>query len=414
MRFIIILLATLISGYLTFNIYQLSVKREVLIRDYTEVKNIKYGLLSVHAWKTQVSEIIAKKVREFQITSENRDELRISIERSMYQILDEVENIIQKNRDDLNFIEKLATSIFESLFFSVKDLRNKIPEFTEIILDELDNYETREKLRSFIMAKIDNLLYETVGNEDLSNITKIGEDYECKGIEPCGEILNEKLSEIDSQLNFYCRMIIFFSFFSFLILLIDTKKKEIKEYYLLFATSGILLFGGLTTPMIDIDARINSFNFKLMGESLSFNDQILFHQSKSIIGVIKVLLYTGEIQSILVGCLIFLFSVVFPVSKLIASISVLEDPSIRKNKTMSFLAFKSGKWSMADVMVVAIFMAYIGFKGIIRNQLSQIENLSSRVEILTTDNSNFGIGFLLFAFFCITSLFLSADIEKNV
>ena len=32
----------------------------------------------------------------------------------------------------------------------------------------------------------------------------------------------------------------------------------------------------------------------------------------------------------------------------------------KKNKLIQFFAFKSGKWSMADVMVVAIFMAYIG------------------------------------------------------
>jgi uncharacterized paraquat-inducible protein A len=33
------------------------------------------------------------------------------------------------------------------------------------------------------------------------------------------------------------------------------------------------------------------------------------------------------------------------------------------------MVFKTGKWSMADVIVVAIFMAYIGFSGIVGEQL---------------------------------------------
>ena len=42
------------------------------------------------------------------------------------------------------------------------------------------------------------------------------------------------------------------------------------------------------------------------------------------------------------------------------------------NKIVRFLVFKSGKWSMADVMVVAIFMSYIGFTGIISSQLGPV------------------------------------------
>ena len=33
-----------------------------------------------------------------------------------------------------------------------------------------------------------------------------------------------------------------------------------------------------------------------------------------------------------------------------------------------FLVFKSGKWSMAEVMVVAMFMSIIGFNRVINSQ----------------------------------------------
>ena len=40
-----------------------------------------------------------------------------------------------------------------------------------------------------------------------------------------------------------------------------------------------------------------------------------------------------------------------------------------------------GKWSMADVMVVAIFMAFIGFRRIIESQLKGMENSNKFDEI---------------------------------
>jgi len=69
---------------------------------------------------------------------------------------------------------------------------------------------------------------------------------------------------------------------------------------------------------------------------------------------------------------------------------------------------------MADVIVVAIFMSYIGFSGVIDSQLKQLETIKDKVEILTTDNSNFGVGFLLFLTFAIGGLFLANKIESII
>ncbi len=42
---------------------------------------------------------------------------------------------------------------------------------------------------------------------------------------------------------------------------------------------------------------------------------------------------------------------------------------------------------MADVMVVAIFMAYIGFNGIVGNQMDSLSRSSEAVEIFTTNGT---------------------------
>ena len=79
----------------------------------------------------------------------------------------------------------------------------------------------------------------------------------------------------------------------------------------------------------------------------------------------------------------------------------------RENKLIRFFVIRSGKWSMADVMVVAIFMAYIGFNGIIGSQLDMLTESAKPVEIFSTNGTRLLGGFYLFLLFCISSLVLS-------
>jgi hypothetical protein len=85
----------------------------------------------------------------------------------------------------------------------------------------------------------------------------------------------------------------------------------------------------------------------------------------------------------------------------------IENKEIRSTKFVSFFVFRSGKWSMADVMVIAIFMAYIGFSGILTEQLTQLENLSPSLDIISTNESNLRTGFYLFSGYVLLSLMIS-------
>src|SRR5688500_10608336 len=118
-----------------------------------------------------------------------------------------------------------------------------------------------------------------------------------------------------------------------------------------------------------------------------------------------------KVDLLLVGLLVFIFSVLFPISKLASSIVYIYSRKLRSNKIIRFLLFKTGKWSMADVMVVAIFMAYIGFSGIISEQLKQIESLAQTMEVLTTNKSSLMLGFFCFTSFSILSLLVSHKLQ---
>ena len=117
---------------------------------------------------------------------------------------------------------------------------------------------------------------------------------------------------------------------------------------------------------------------------------------------------------IFVGVLVFTFSIIFPLSKLISSLLyAYSADKFRKNWLVRFFVIKSGKWSMADVLVVAIFMAYIGFNGIIGSQLDQLTESAKPVEIFTTNGTHLLGGFYLFLLFCISSLLLSEIITQK-
>ena len=122
-----------------------------------------------------------------------------------------------------------------------------------------------------------------------------------------------------------------------------------------------------------MEATISQMVFVLMGHPVNFENQVLYFQSKSILDVFWVMITHKDMLMKIVGALLITFSIIFPVLKLTASLGYYFNMrGSRNNRLINFFVFKSGKWSMADVMVVAIFMAFIGFNGIITSQFGKL------------------------------------------
>jgi hypothetical protein len=182
-----------------------------------------------------------------------------------------------------------------------------------------------------------------------------------------------------------------------------------------FVTIGsiILLILGVSLPMINIDARLNKFIFSLVGHDISFDEQSLFYQSKSILDVTQTLIESRGIDLKIVGILILCFSVVFPAFKLVLSSLFVYSKKISESRLVKNVIFYLGKWSMADVFVVAMFMAYIGFEGIVSNQLQGIERNEGGFAIETVNYSGLAVGALYFTTYCILSIVLGIIINKG-
>jgi hypothetical protein len=408
---ILLLIAISVAAYTT---YTLETEKRVLKTDAIELSDIKYGMFNVDAWEKQFGIIITKKLEDLEISGGQRGEARVKIENFLNESIDKFERTYKaKNDKDSDFLGISLRNIGADYFKIFGELKNQVPTIAEDILDFLESEENRNSIKDYILAQINSYTEGTFQKIDYTNYNNILSKYNAETGEVCISHISKKLDNITNKQN-VSNIVLLAVFLSMLLLLFVFKETSNLTITIYVLASVHLLALVVFLPMIDIDARIASMELQLMGESISFKDQVLYYKSKSIMEVSSVMLSQGKTKVMLVGVLVLLFSVIFPVSKLISSLLLVFKRSLKRNKIIRFLVFKSGKWSMAEVMVVAIFMSYIGFTGIISSQLSQLENNIENLEILSTNKSELQYGFFFFMGFVIISIFISQRIHKMI
>ena len=167
---------------------------------------------------------------------------------------------------------------------------------------------------------------------------------------------------------------------------------------------------------MNIEAKISRITFMVMGHPIRFADQIMYFQSKSIIDVFRIMIKHEDFIMKFVGILMITFSVIFPLLKMTSSLVYYFNLfKASKNPIIQFFVFKSGKWSMADVMAVAIFMSYVAFNGIIKSQLSWMNWAAQNrnQDIITLNESTLQPGFYLFLSYVLLALFFAVFLSRK-
>lgn len=115
----------------------------------------------------------------------------------------------------------------------------------------------------------------------------------------------------------------------------------------LIITSLALLYPGVTQPLLQITV---SANIPILGTLQFYNETQSIYQS---------IVALWQHNNVLVAILILVFSIVIPVVKaLLLCIAMLmrhQKSSVSLHRFISFIS----KWSMADVFVVSVFMAFL-------------------------------------------------------
>jgi hypothetical protein len=403
----VILISTIILCTIT---YMRQREIRIMKEDLVELSKVKYGLFSVDEWKKILAALITKKVEELEITPSNRGEMEKKISGFLYKAIDNFEQVFyQKNSGDF---KGLLKNLLVSNLKGFDEIRAYVPEMTRQVMAFVDDPANRDRVKGFMIEKLNQYADQTFSEIDYTTHDEVVTRHGMADRESTIALLRSKIGVIEMEARPYSIAILVIVALTFFWILLDRRPEKYQVLLFVCLCITLLLFG-VSLPMIEIDARISTMKFSLLGESIAFNDQVLYYKSKSILEVVRLMLQQGRTDVIFVGILVLTFSVLFPVSKLVATVIIAVSPRSPSNKTLRFLAFSTGKWSMADVMVVAIFMSYIGFSGIITEQLRQLEDIARNVDVLTTNRSSLQVGFFLFTSFTLLSLAVSHRLNQS-
>ena len=388
-----------------YSLISVSNANQVLKADAAEIKSIKYGLFSVNQWKNQIFLIVTDQISNMDIKGSKKD-IKPVVEAQLDKLIDTVDQKIKKKNSES--VSGKFKQAFINTFVDMKEIKAGIPQYADEIIKVMQQNKVKQKVQIVLKDKVENYFDSTFQEEDMSRINKIIARVDAADVQDAKNRLQDRVSENNRNISTATFSFLVFAVLVFFIVSFFGKQLSPVAFFTLATLLMVLLVSGVTLPMIDLEAKISEMSFVLLDHPVKFTDQIIYFQSKSVLDVFMVMITNPELQMKIVGILIVMFSVVFPVLKMIsATIYYFDVKKLKQNKIVQFFVLKSGKWSMTDVMIIAIFMAYIGFNGIISSQLGELGKDNESVMLLATNGTSLQAGFFLFFGYAMLALVFS-------
>jgi len=403
------------EAYFGYQLHTLSMEQEQIKEDYSMSNNITFGLFSIDQWRDRIAAVVDREVQGYSMTRAQKKALQAKVESQLHGMINNV--IKEINKPQKGLTGKLKKFAFNQ-FVDPEEIQAQVPSFSKTIVDKVSSPSSTNRIKNIVSSKIDELEKVTYDSTSVANaaVTKyLYGKYHVANTAEFNHQIKTRLDAIRTVTYNYAFAMLGCVAFALGLWAIMRKRVELHTTLfilsLLFAL--ILLAVGVTASIIEVDARIQSLNFMLLGEKIAFENQVLFFQSKSIIGIIQALLNQPKPDAVVVGVLILLFIIILPILRITAKgIHILSGENFAKNKVVRYLTFEAGKWDMADVMVVGILMTYIGLNGILQSQLS---NLNIKNEILTTttvNNTSLQPGYFIFVGYVVFEVILSYILKR--
>jgi hypothetical protein len=419
--YLLLILSIALLSFIIYSVNHLVEKgaeARALKLDYTQLHSTQYGLFNSTIWTKKIANVMSEKIDEFDFTATSREEIRTYIETIIDTLIVEADkNVREQNKKKRGFIDSLLGSTRQMVTDSlvdIKGLRKRVPEFTNAVMNELEKPANQKVVKAVMKDKLRALMLNNVAHTDMSAYNAVFTRYECNNYDACSALLQIQLDQKAQEMDQATMDILIMAAVLILLVILQGSILNSISLLLLSSTSVALLIPGVLLPMMDLEAKISKFYFMILDKPITFTDQILFFQSKSISDMVKLLLESPETKMIFVGILLTTFSIIFPALKLISTYLYFYSRSfIGNNAIVRFFALKSTKWSMADVMVVSIFMAYIGLDGVVSHELKTLEESSAPINVITSNGTHLEIGFFLFLGFVFTSFVLAILVEKT-
>ena len=403
------------EAYFGYRLHALSAQQEQIKEDYSMSKNITFGLFSVDQWRDKITAIVNGQVSDFSLTPAQKKALQLQVEQALHGLVNKA--VAQINKPQKTLGGKLKKLAFNSMV-NADEIQDQVPSFAKTIIEKVNSPASQSRLKNIATSKINQLGKETYDSTSVANdqVTKyVYTKYHVSDPVEFNKRINSQLATIRTVTYNYAYAMVGCVLLALGLWWLMRRQVHLQTTLfvmsLLFAL--ILLIVGITATIIEVDARIQTVNFMLLGDKLTFDNQVLFFQSKSILGIVQVLLKQAKPDAVVVGSLILLFIIILPVVRLVAKgIHIMSPKRVAENSVVKYLAFESAKWDMADVMVVGILMTYIGLNGILKSQLSNLNIHNSLLTTTTVNNTSLQPGYFIFAGYVVFALILSYILKR--
>jgi hypothetical protein len=389
-------------------------KRRVMRTDLAEIAHARYGILSADEWRGIIGPMLDAQIDKLDLKGQSKS-LRPMVERSLYALLDNIKT--QMTAPKPGATGKPASGPNPMLVnMIVASLRPHVPEYTSVVMAQLTKPEMQKSFKDSIRGVLDDAVKNTFSSTDMTAYNAILKRYGCSTGAACEETLGKQIEQSDKKLTGCYLTVLASAALGFIVLMAGKRTLSRAAVVVLMLFCISMLVGGVLSPMLEVEVRVTKLDVTLLGTPIEFHDQSLYYRSKTVLEVFQTLMRMGRPEMTLVGVLVILFSVVFPAMKMLALGACLFRPALlRTSRLVRLLAFELSKWSMADVMVLAIFMSFVAFNGVIGSGLEGMRGVPNVQQVLIPTNASKILpGYYLFIGFCISSILLSKKLEHGI
>ena len=387
--------------------------RRLIRTDLAEITHARYGILSADQWRAIIGPMLNAQVDKIDLKGQSKS-LRPMVQRSLYALLDNIKTQMTSPNAKASGMPGGGNPMLVNMI--IGSLRPHVPEYTNVVMAELAKSQTQESFKDSIRAVLADAVKDTFSTTDMTTYNAILRHYGCSSGAVCEQTLGKQIDEADKQLTRCYLIVLASSALGFILLMAGRPTLSRAAVVVLMLFCIAMLAGGVLSPMLEVEVRVTRLDATLLGTPIEFRDQSLYYRSKTVLEVSQTLIQMGRPEMTLVAVLVILFSVVFPALKMLALGACLIRPSLlRTNRFVRLLAFKLSKWSMADVMALAIFMSFVAFNGVIGSAWDGVRDMPNVQQVLIPTNASRILpGYYLFIGFCVSSIFLSQKLEHGI
>ena len=122
--------------------------------DYATLHSGEYGMLNSDVWTAKIIQAIEKKIETFNLNANNKEDVRAYIQSIIDTLLSETERVIrEQNSAKHGFFESIVGSTKQMITDTIidfKDLRKRVPEFTDTVMIEIEKPENQVRAKKLI------------------------------------------------------------------------------------------------------------------------------------------------------------------------------------------------------------------------------------------------------------------------